>query len=395
MDFSDATLDDERVQEDSRKKEKKPRNPNFAKDETEPIFRETGKRARLLVDRHGPGVTEEKKKKFWDTLARNVTALNGNKYQRTASQVKKKWQTTRSSCKTKMRSNIHEINKTGGGNAVISKLTDAEELFIQNIPIAPENIHGIPGALETNIVTDKRKPKASSSNLYAEIGRCSKATSNPKAASSKPSTSPTSSTSSDGSILFQFVPETQLQIGADTPMATSSPRRTRSPIHGLIRNSLRVANSNSIDNDLNQSSTSTILDLDRLEVDNTNTAQSRHTDSLLELDLQEEQDDERDIFIVGRHLHHYDDDDHNRNNVDNNHDQVASPGSVFDDNFDDGVQQQTSPDSDDNLQRSPSPPARDQDAAESSRTTGRQNSFNQRVTADAGIYITILFISFL
>lgn len=123
-------------------KKKEKRNPNFGKDETEMIFRETGKRARMLVSRHGPGVSEEKKKRFWKDLAKKVTVLNGNNYIRTADQVKKKWQTTRSSCKAKVRLNINEKNKTGGGQAVQSKLTGAEELFLQNIPIAPENIHG-------------------------------------------------------------------------------------------------------------------------------------------------------------------------------------------------------------------------------------------------------------
>ena len=327
-----------RVPAKQKKKKKEKRNPNFGKDETEMIFRETGKRARMLVNRHGPGVTEEKKKRFWKDLAKKVTVLNGNNYIRTADQVKKKWQTTRSSCKAKVRLNINEKNKTGGGQAVQSKLTGAEELFLQNIPIAPENIHGIPGAMETNKVAEQRKPKTSITDLYSEIAR---RTTNGSSSSSssgigiketveqyhyQPDTM--KDVDSDNSYSTLYVPDTQ-QMRETFPLAASSPKK-ESPIHGLIRNSLRVANS--IGSDLNDSSASTILEIEP-------NPHSVNTDSLLDQELREEPD----VFVVGARIH--------TDNYDPLSDADGSNVSVFADATDDEDQQQQQPmDSDNDLE---------------------------------------------
>lgn len=103
-----------------------------------------------MVERHGPANTEEKKNKFWDKLAKEITSINGNKHIRTASAVKKKWMNTRSAAKAKVRINANEKKLTGGGVAEFKPLTETEEVFLQNMPIAPESVHGIPVSKDTN-----------------------------------------------------------------------------------------------------------------------------------------------------------------------------------------------------------------------------------------------------
>ena len=78
---------------------KRKREPKFTDKECTFIFQQAGKKQALIVGRHGPSTTEEKKNKFWEKLAQEVTSLNGNLYKRTSSQVKKKWTNTRSSAK--------------------------------------------------------------------------------------------------------------------------------------------------------------------------------------------------------------------------------------------------------------------------------------------------------
>lgn len=180
---------------------------------------------------------------------------------------------------------------------------------------------GIPGAMETNKVGEQRKPKTSISDLYLEIARPSNNGSSSSSSSGigskdtvkqyQPDT--VQDVDSDSSYSTLYVPDTQ-QMRATLPLAASSPKRIQSPIHGLIRNSLRVANS--IGSDLNDSSASTILELEP----NPN---SVNTDSLLDQELREEPD----VFVVGARVH--------TDNYDPLSDTNGSNDSVFADATDD------------------------------------------------------------
>ena len=65
-------------------KKRKMREPKFSEEETTFIFQQTGKKQRLLVERHGPTTTEDKKNKSWERLAQDVTSINGQKHIRAA-----------------------------------------------------------------------------------------------------------------------------------------------------------------------------------------------------------------------------------------------------------------------------------------------------------------------
>ena len=116
-------------------KKRKMREPKFSEEETTFIFQQTEKKQRLLVERHGPATTEDKKNKFWERLAQDVTSINGHKHIRTATQVKKKWRNTCSAAKNKVRTNANERRKTGGGTAEVKPLTAQEEVFLQHMPV--------------------------------------------------------------------------------------------------------------------------------------------------------------------------------------------------------------------------------------------------------------------
>ena len=80
-----------------------------------------------------------------------MTSINSHKCTRTATQVKKKWSNTRSAAKAKVRSNANEKRKTGGGVADVKPLTAVEEVFLQNMPVPPVSINGIPGCRDSNL----------------------------------------------------------------------------------------------------------------------------------------------------------------------------------------------------------------------------------------------------
>ena len=154
---------------------KRKREPKFTAEENTFLFQQAGKKQRLLVERHGPANTEEKKNKFWEKLAKDVTALNGNKYIRTAASVKKKWTNTRCAAKAKVRTNANERRQAGGGVADIKPFTTTEEMFLQNMPVAPESVHGIPGSRDSNLKLINATPRSSiRKDLWAEVGRSMK-----------------------------------------------------------------------------------------------------------------------------------------------------------------------------------------------------------------------------
>ena len=95
------------------KKQKRPRRRNYTTDEMEIVMKLAGKKAKTLNGRLSATITAEKKKKIWSEIARAANGINGIN-DRTWKDIRKKWQSTLSTARTKSRNNIQQRKKTGG-----------------------------------------------------------------------------------------------------------------------------------------------------------------------------------------------------------------------------------------------------------------------------------------
>lgn len=93
-----------------------------------------------------PNLTNKDKQKLWDEVVAAVNAVSST--MRTSKQIEEKLKGMRKSTKKIESGNQKEILKTGGGQAEIVELDEAEQILLQTIP--KTSISGIEGGFDTS-----------------------------------------------------------------------------------------------------------------------------------------------------------------------------------------------------------------------------------------------------
>ena len=129
------------------KKKKWPCRRNYTTDEMEIVMKLADKKAKTLNGRLSATITAEKKKKIWSEIARAANGVNGIN-DRTWKDIRKKWQSTLSTARTKSRNNVQQRKKTGGGPSEEKTLTAVEQMALDNMSTV--QVQGIEGGSDLN-----------------------------------------------------------------------------------------------------------------------------------------------------------------------------------------------------------------------------------------------------
>ena len=132
------------------KRPKKVRARNFTNDEVELIMRLAGKKSKVLTARLSATVTSDRKNLIWKRIADTVNAANGQN-DRGWQECRKKWHGNISSARTKLRDNVHQRKKTGGGPSEERPLNVLEQMAVDSDMISTVQVEGICGGFDSNV----------------------------------------------------------------------------------------------------------------------------------------------------------------------------------------------------------------------------------------------------
>lgn len=125
--------------------ENKVRNANFSRQEVEVLVEEVSTRRELLLGKFNSVTTAAAKKRGWDCVAREVTAVGV--MQRDGKAIKKKFTDMKTKAKKKGAARARELRKTGGGQPEKIHIDPVEERMLE--VIGETAVEGIVGGFDT------------------------------------------------------------------------------------------------------------------------------------------------------------------------------------------------------------------------------------------------------
>lgn len=139
------------------------RNPNFSEAEIQILLDEVGKNRTVIFSKLSNIVTNNQKKKVWESICDKVNSVNTRRHVRTVEEVRKKFSTYTSETKEKIADSRREAARTGGVMTPPSELTPLQEKVSGILGNTP--IDGIEVGLETCGDT-------SSSSMSSSLSSC-------------------------------------------------------------------------------------------------------------------------------------------------------------------------------------------------------------------------------
>jgi len=127
----------------------KPKNANFTKSEIDVLIDEVECRKEVLFGKLSRSLTSDMKRVAWSEVTAKVNAVSGD-VARTDKSVKKKWIDMSSLTKRKEAARRSDMKVTGGGESVISVLSDTEMKVVGLL--CTESIDGVSGGVDVGIM---------------------------------------------------------------------------------------------------------------------------------------------------------------------------------------------------------------------------------------------------
>ena len=140
------------------------RNRNFNEEEKElliQLVQDDIKGSNVLFGKFSGVVSKKKKDETWKNIADEINRVNG-RGDRTANDVKKKYQNLSADTRKKERARKHHESGTGGGPHKKFKFSDSENLILATV--AEEQISGIKGGIESQSLANQ----SSQEDLFTE-----------------------------------------------------------------------------------------------------------------------------------------------------------------------------------------------------------------------------------
>jgi len=127
----------------------KQKNANFTKPEIDVLVDEVECRRDVLFGKLSRSLTSDMKRVAWNEVTAKVNAVSGG-VARTDKSVKKKWIDMTSLAKKKEAARRSEMKATGGGESIISVVSDTEMKVVGLL--CSESIEGVSGGIDVGIM---------------------------------------------------------------------------------------------------------------------------------------------------------------------------------------------------------------------------------------------------